>query len=395
MDCSGIPALLGHVIGITGDRRVEELTAHLRALGANVLHGPMLHTKPISDDDSQLREATVAIITRPPAYLVATTGIGIRSWMNAAARWGVRDQLLESLSRTRILARGPKVAGAVIEAGLLVWSTDPVGRTMAMLDELPAAALSGAHIAVQLPGDAMVDVVRRLHLVGADVTPIVVYDWTWPDDLRPPRRLLRAVVERRVSAVTFTSRPAVRNFLALADGDGMLADVRDAFRESVLPVCVGAVTADALRTATGAEPAEPERPLLGMMVQTVADEVRQREHRHVRTPTGDHVVVQGRLVEGLGNAVTMSDREAALLSRLLATPKRTIARDALLQDVWRDEVVDPSVLETTMARVRRRLTKTGLTILTISGRGYLLNGEVVPCTNPPSNDPLPRLAVAG
>ena len=394
MDCSSIPALLGHIIAITGDRRVEELTSHVRALGGTVLHGPMLHTKPISDDDSKLREATAAIIRRPPAYLVATTGIGIRSWMNAAARWGVRDELLESLSFTRILARGPKVAGAVTEAGLLVWSTDPVGRTMSMIDKLPAAALRNAHVAVQLPGDAMVDVVRRLHLVSADVTPLVVYDWSWPDDLRPPRRVLRAVVDRRVSAVTFTSRPAVQNFVALAERDGLLNDVAQAFRESVVPVCVGSVTADALRTATGADPAEPERPLLGMMVQTVADEVRAREHRHVCSTSGDHVVVQRRYALGNGHAVTMSDREAALLGRLLETPRRTLGRELLLRDVWRDEDVDASVLETTMARLRRRLAKTGLTILTINGRGYLLNGEVVPCADPPQ-DPLPRLAATG
>jgi uroporphyrinogen-III synthase len=393
--CDELPPLLGHVVGITGDRRVEELTGHLRALGAAVLHGPMLHTKPITDDDSRLRAATAAVIARPPAYLLATTAIGIRSWINAAATWGVRSELLAALAHTKVLARGPKVVGAIHEAGLPVWFADPSGRTMSMIDQLAGADVEGVHVAFQLPGGDMDEAAHRLQTMRADVTSITVYEWTWPDDLVPSRRLLRAVVDRRVSAITFTSRPAVRNFAALARQDGLLDDVSDAFHDGVLAVCVGAVTADELRSATNAEPCEPEQALLGMLVQATADEVRRREHRHVRTSTGADVVVQGRFVTSGGVSVTTSDREAALLRRLIATPRRTVSRDALLRDVWRGEPVDPSVLETTMARLRRRLAKTGLTVLTISGRGYLLNSDVVACSHPPSDDPLQRLASVG
>jgi DNA-binding winged helix-turn-helix (wHTH) protein len=37
------------------------------------------------------------------------------------------------------------------------------------------------------------------------------------------------------------------------------------------------------------------------------------------------------------------------------------------------------VLETTVARLRRRLAKSGLPVRTINGRGYLLDAAVVPC----------------
>jgi uroporphyrinogen-III synthase len=393
--CDELPPLLGHVVGITGDRRVEELTRHLKALGATVLHGPMLHTKPITDDDSGLRAATAAVIARPPQYLLATTAIGIRSWINAAATWGVRSELLTALARTKVLARGPKVVGAIHEAGLPVWFADPNGRTMSMIDELTRENVEGVHVALQLPGGDMSDAVRRLQVARAHVTSIAVYEWTWPEDLTPPRRLLRAIVDRRVSAVTFTSRPAVRNFAALAREEGLLDDISDAFRDGVLAVCVGTVTSDELRAATNAEPCEPEQAMLGMLVQVTADEVRRREHHHVRASNASDVVVQGRFVTGGGVSVTTSDREAALLRRLIATPRRTVSRDSLLRDVWRGEPVDPSVLETTMGRLRRRLAKTGLTVLTISGRGYLLNSDVVACSQPPSDDPLQRLASVG
>src|SRR3954464_9106646 len=125
-----VPPLLGHLIGVTGDRRSEELSALLRAAGATVLRGPVLRTKPMRDDDRRLRTATASVIARPPDYLLATTGIGIRSWINAAAMWGLRSELLAALRSTQVLARGPKVVGALCEAGLDVAYLDAQGRVM-------------------------------------------------------------------------------------------------------------------------------------------------------------------------------------------------------------------------------------------------------------------------
>ena len=42
--CGDVPALLGHTIALTGDRRSDELTSHLHALGAEVLHGRVVCT---------------------------------------------------------------------------------------------------------------------------------------------------------------------------------------------------------------------------------------------------------------------------------------------------------------------------------------------------------------
>ena len=394
--CDAIPALLGHTIATTGHRRSDELTGHLRSFGATVLPGAMVHTRPLVDDPDRLRAATAAVIAEPPHYLVATTGIGLRGWFNVAASWGLRAELLAALRHTRVLARGPKVVGALSEAGLDTWHTEPSGRTTALVERLATEDLRGTHVALQLPGAGRPDVIARLAAAGVGrTTEVEVYEWTWPDDLVPPRRLLRAVVEGRVSAVTFTSGPAVRNFAALAAEDGIADDVGRALRHDVLAVCIGAATAEELDARLGAPSVTPAVPVLGELAQLVATEVRRTRHHHVRTAKGDDVVVQGCVVDGGRKAATMSDREAALLHRLLARPRSTIGRDELLRAVWRGEAVDPSVLETTMARLRRRLAGTGITILTITSRGYLLGGEVMPCPGPRDDDPMPGLIEVG
>lgn len=377
--CRAIPPLLGHTVALTGDRRSDELAAHLHALGAEVVHGPMVRTRPVADDDRLLRAATQAVLTDPPDYLVATTGIGVRGWINAAASWRTRTELIDQLARTRILARGPKVVGSLSEAGLAPWYVAESGRTAAMVDHLLARRIQGSHVAIQLPGDLMEDTVAALEGAGARVTTIPVYEWTWPDDLEPARRVLRAIADGRVSAVTFTSRPAVRHFTSLAVREGLEHPAARALRDQVLSVCIGPTTADALREATGAVPCCPVRAMLGELGPVVADELHARSHHHLRVPDGSDVVVQGRLVDGGGIAVMTSDREAAVLNRLISRPPRTVSRAEILRSVWRVEVVEASVLDVTMVRLRRRLQGTGLSVLTVAGRGYLLNGEVQSC----------------
>ena len=375
--CCAIPMLLGHTVALTGHRRSNELAAHLHSLGAEVVHGPMVHTRPVADDDRMLRAATQAVIDDPPDYLLATTGIGVRGWVNAAASWRARTQLLHALASTRVLARGPKVVGALSETGLFPWYVAKSGRSIAMVSRLLEESIQGAHVAVQLPGDAMDDVVAVLEQAGARVTTIPVYEWTWPEDSAPARRVLRAIAGRRVSAVTFTSRPAVHHFAALAGHEGLEEQAAAALRDDVLPVCIGPTTADALHALTGAAACCPERAMLGELGPVVADELWTRCHLHLRLPDGREVAVQRRLVHGGGMSVITSDREADLLHRLIGRRRRTVSREELLRSVWGVDAVDPSVLDATMARLRRRLRGTGLEIATVSGRGYLLNGELV------------------
>jgi uroporphyrinogen-III synthase len=381
--CARIAPLLGHTVGITGDRRADELATLLQALGATTFHAPVLRTRPDLDDRGELWAATAAIAACPPDYLVATTALGLRTWLNVADTWGLRSELVAALRETRILARGPKVVGALTAVGLPVCFVSPTLRTSALVDQLATRALDGARVAFQVPAAPLDgDPVTRLTAIGANVIEVESYGLTPPEEATAARRLVRAVAQRRVAAVTFTSRAAVQGLLDLADADGLGDTVRRSLRESVVAVAIGAVTADALQARAGVESGVPDQPTLGGVAQTTADRVRARDHRHLRTLSGQDVIVQGRLVQDGDHAVLTSDREAALLDRLLADAGRPVGAETLLRAVWAGEDVDPSVLDTTMTRLRRRLRSTGLTVATMRRRGYVLGGAIVPCDAP-------------
>ncbi|WP_211294602.1 uroporphyrinogen-III synthase, partial [Streptomyces glaucescens] len=89
----------------------------LQRRGAAVLHAPALRIVPLSDD-SELLSATKDLLDRVPDVVVATTAIGFRGWVEAADGWGLGEPLLERLRGVELLARGPKVKGAIRAAGL-------------------------------------------------------------------------------------------------------------------------------------------------------------------------------------------------------------------------------------------------------------------------------------
>ncbi|MBO0917844.1 uroporphyrinogen-III synthase, partial [Streptomyces laculatispora] len=153
--------LAGFTVGVTAARRADELATLLRRRGATVVHAPAMRTVPLADD-SELHAATRDLIESAPDVVLATTAIGFRGWIEAADGWGIGAQLLDRLRGVELLARGPKVKGAVRAAGLMeAWS--PASESMAeVLERLLAEGVEGRRIALQLHGEPLSGFVESL-----------------------------------------------------------------------------------------------------------------------------------------------------------------------------------------------------------------------------------------
>ncbi len=267
MDTSDLP-LAGRVIGVTADRRWEEQAKLFGARGAQVVHGPTMVTVDLTTD-AALREATDALVDDPPDYLVATTGLGMRMWLEAAATWGVGDQLAASITSARVVARGAKAASAMRGAGFDVWWKAPEERMDQVVARLDAEDLSRARVAVQLfePADhpSTVELAAR----AAALVEVPVYRWLLPDDRSPAEALVERAVTGGLDAVTFTSQPAVRHLFRIAEDAGRGPGLRAAFAGGLLAACVGPVCAEAAREEGIAEPVWPDPNRLTMLVRQV------------------------------------------------------------------------------------------------------------------------------
>ncbi|QDQ11847.1 uroporphyrinogen-III synthase [Streptomyces spectabilis] len=358
--------LAGFTVGVTAARRADELGALLQRRGATVLHAPALRIVPLSDD-GQLLAATKELIDHVPDVVVATTAIGFRGWVEAADGWGHGEALLARLRGVELLARGPKVKGAVRAAGLVEhWS--PSSESMAeVLDRLLAEGVCGRRVALQLHGEPLPGFVEALRAGGADVVLVPVYRWLPPADLAPVDRLLDAAVSHGVDALTFTSAPAAASLLARAEDRGMGEELRAALAHDVLAACVGPVTALPLQ-GLGVATVQPERFRLGPLVQLLCQELPARAR--ALPVAGHRVEIRGHAVLVDGELRAVPPAGMALLRSLARRPGWVVARAELLRALpgaGRDE----HAVETAMARLRTALGVPKL-IQTVVKRGYRL-----------------------
>ncbi|WP_338779480.1 uroporphyrinogen-III synthase [Streptomyces sp. DG1A-41] len=358
--------LAGFTVGVTAARRADELGTLLQRRGAAVLHAPALRIVQLADD-SELLAATKELVRQVPDIVVATTAIGFRGWVEAADGWGLGDDLLSRLGRVRILARGPKVKGAVRAAGLTEeWS--PSSESMAeVLDRLLEEGVDGQRIAIQLHGEPLPGFVEALREGGAEVVGVPVYRWMPPEDIAPVDRLLDATVSRGVDALTFTSAPAAASLLSRAEERGMLPEVLEAMSHDVLPACVGPVTALPLQSR-GIDTIQPERFRLGPLVQLLCKELPGRAR--ALPIAGHRVEIRGHAVLVDGELKPVPPAGMSLLRALSRRPGWVVARAELLRALpgsGRDE----HAVETAMARLRTALGTPKL-IQTVVKRGYRL-----------------------
>ncbi|MGW4049301.1 uroporphyrinogen-III synthase [Streptomyces sp. NPDC004779] len=359
--------LAGFTVGVTAARRADELIALLRRRGAAVVHGPALRIVPLADD-TELLAATKEIIGNTPDVVVATTAIGFRGWVEAAEGWGCGTELLDTLRGVELLARGPKVKGAVRAAGLTEsWS--PSSESMAeVLDRLLAEGVAGRRIALQLHGEPLPGFVEALTTAGASVVGVPVYRWMPPEDIGPLDRLIDAVTAGSVDAVAFTSAPAAASLFARAAERGVRERVVEALRHEVLAVCVGPVTALPLQ-AEAVPTYQPERFRLGPLVQLLCTELPARSR--VLPVAGHRVEIRGHAVLVDGALRPVPPAGMALLGLLARRPGWVVSRADLLRALpgaGRDE----HAVETAMARLRASLGTPKL-IQTVVKRGYRLS----------------------
>ncbi|WP_254920840.1 uroporphyrinogen-III synthase [Blastococcus mobilis] len=319
--------LAGYTVAVTAARRKEELGALLDRRGARVVYAPAIRIVPLADD-AELVAATREVLAQPVDLVVATTGVGFRGWLEAAATWDL--PLVEHLRSARVLARGPKARGAIRGGGLVdAWSPESESSAEVLSHLLSGAEgpLEGRRIAVQLHGDPLADLVAGLRASGAEVVTVPVYRWVLPEDVAPVRRLVSTIAAGGVDAVTFTSAPAAAGLLTVADELGLLEDVVTAMNGRVLAVAVGPVTAGPL-DAAGIPSRQPERARLGPLAREVEARLPERDPLlqigpHTLQVRGYAAVLDGRLVE-------LAPGPMAVLRELARRPGHVVPRADLV-----------------------------------------------------------------
>ncbi|TQL47603.1 uroporphyrinogen-III synthase [Homoserinimonas aerilata] len=359
--------LEGFRIGVTSDRRSEDLIDAFERRGARVVHAPTLRVTH-AEADSPLIDDTRAMIAAAPAVLLATTGYGIRRWFEVADSAGIGDQLTDTLRGARILVRGPKTRGGIRAAGLDDDGMSDAETTESLVTRTLAETPPGLVIAVQLHGttdERQLDRLRQRHRV------LTVAPYSWNHIGRADervQRLIECACARSLDVVTFTSAPAVDALLIAAEGMGMLEQLLDAFRSDVIAAVVGPVTAAPL-LAHGIRPLQPERFRMGALIRLVCERLENERVTRIDTRHGP-ITLRGSIVDVAGLRVAVPATPLALLRRLAADPGSVVSRAELTAAL--PGARDDHVMEVSISRLRHTIGIPGL-ITTVVKRGYRLD----------------------
>jgi uroporphyrinogen-III synthase len=206
--------------------------------------------------------------------VVFMTGVGTRVLFQTLETRYPREQIVEALSRVRVVARGPKTVRALGELHLRVAIAVPPPHTWQMLlkvldTQFGGSRLEGSRMAIQEYGASNEELLRELAKRGAAAFRIPVYQWALPEDLGELEELLKTIVQRGLPVVLFTSAVQVDHVLRLASERGCAENFKDALASSV--VCsVGPTCSQALRSRGIIVDVESEQHNMGGLVYEAA-----------------------------------------------------------------------------------------------------------------------------
>lgn len=362
--------LEGFRIGVTAARKADEQVALLRRRGAEVEWAAALSQEPNHVDLEELLGATREVVSAPVDLFLATTGVGMRTWLDTAAEAGVYDELVATLRKAEILARGPKSVGVLRRHGLReLWA--PESECFEdVLAHLRGRDLTGKRIVVQEHGQSLSMSAHALRRQGASVLTVPIYRVASADDPEPTFGLIDLIADRQLDAVTFTSAPAVAALMEAAFSVGRRDDVISAFQSDVVASCVGPVTAAAFEM-WGVPTIVPDRSRLAGMIKQLETELpTRRDGLDVRLADGRTLIVRidSLLLDGV--PVELSPAPASVLQALLVNPGHVVSRAALLAALPSGQAGSEHAVEMAVARLRATIGTRA--VMTVIKRGYRL-----------------------
>ena len=254
-------------------RRAREMAQLIANSGGLPIVAPATRDVPIEDKGDTLKFVQTLREGRIDVTIFLT-GVGVRALAQAADAVCPRQEFVAALSKTTVIARGPKPVAALRELAVPIAATVPEPNTWRELlqlldekrDDLP---IRGRSVAVQEYGVPPPELLAGLAERGAQVTPVRTYEWSLPEDTAPLREAVRSVIRGEIDVLLITSGVQVRHFLQIAGEMGVSADLIHALQRVVVG-SIGPVASAELRQQGIAVDLEPSHPKMGFLVQETA-----------------------------------------------------------------------------------------------------------------------------
>jgi uroporphyrinogen-III synthase len=255
-------------------RMETELASLARRHGLEPVSVPALREEP-ADCADEVSELIDALSRNDVDYIIFQTGVGAATLLDEAENLNRRDELIEALKRTKVVARGPKPTAVLARCGLrpAVSAREPF-TTAELIDAMRSFDMADKNVALLHYGEPNLSLAESLVHRGARLRQLLLYEWRLPADTTRLIRLIDELIDHQYAAIAFTSQIQARHLFQLATEVGKEAQLREAIDDiavaSIGPTCTAALSKLGVRPRV-----EPERPKMGPLILAIAQRLKK------------------------------------------------------------------------------------------------------------------------
>jgi uroporphyrinogen III methyltransferase/synthase len=226
---TGTGILSGKKVIVTrAAEQAGEFNALLQSHGAKVYECPTIKVVPT---DSTAEIESVLNIISSYNWLIFTSVNAVNFFFNYLSELGFGSRILESI---KVCVGGPKSAEALKAYGRSPDLMPEDYKAEGVVKAFSSMDMAGQHILFPRADKARDVIVKGLEELGANVTAPVIYKNVVPESI--PSFTLKALENREVDCITFTSSSTAQNLAEILGENRMLQLLEDVAVASIGPI---------------------------------------------------------------------------------------------------------------------------------------------------------------
>ena len=263
----------GIAVAAFESRMAPEMTRLIKRYGGRPSVAPALRELPIQNNPAALRFG-VRLIEGQVDVLVLMTGVGTTALFDILKSRHPMSSIMVGVKQTAIVARGPKPVAALKALGIAPTLVVPEPNTwvdvVSTLDEY--RPVKGLRVAVQEYGSSNPEFLEALTVRGADVFPVPVYKWGFPEDLAPLRLVLADLLTGTIPVMLITNAAQIDHVMQLLEQEGKVPLFREVCKTMVV-ASIGPTASERLRHYDLPVDFEPSHGKMGVLVKELSEQV--------------------------------------------------------------------------------------------------------------------------
>lgn len=265
------PSLNGKTIAITRPAgQTEEAGKQIIAMGGVPYYIPAIEIKGLSNP-APVKEFIAELESGQVDYVILMSTNGVKYLFESADTLKLTDQLKKGLTKTFVVAVGPRTAEALKEAHVRVDMVPRKYSSEGLIESFQNLSISGKRIRIPRTSNASPTLADKLIEKGADVEEIYVYESSLPADEELKEKFYKDLASGKIDALVFGSGLSAKNIFKMLTEKASMEQLRKVIKDRVTTVAIGPTTAQALEEMNIRVDVMPEDYLFEKALTALAD----------------------------------------------------------------------------------------------------------------------------